>query len=145
MGGQEFGGAGRQPGPTAGTEGHDEIVVSEVVIEPEDMAEFVGNRHPEKPARDFDCPYATQGKASHHSIAPRYCIQTIIDDKELNGSASPQGPHNLQTRPPPQLDIMRIRMFPIHPVNQWLTLGVGLEAEGQVPMSVALHLFREKV
>ena len=35
-------------------------------------------------------------------------------------------------------------MFAIHPVNQGFTLVVGLETEGQVPMPVPLHLFREK-
>ena len=35
---------------------------------------------------------------------------------------------------------MTVRVFSIHPMHHWFTLGVGFNAEGLPPVAVRLHL-----
>ena len=41
------------------------------------------------------------------------------------------------------IEIVSVRLFAIHPVNQGFTLIIDLEAEGQIAVPVPLHLCRE--
>ncbi len=41
------------------------------------------------------------------------------------------------------IEIVSVRLFAIHPVNQGFALVIGLEAEGQISVPVPLHLCRE--
>ncbi|MCY3738774.1 MAG: hypothetical protein OXG13_20410 [Gemmatimonadaceae bacterium] len=148
MDGEEFGGAVRELGLVAGTVGHDEFVVSEVVVKPKGMADLMGRRLPGKPPRNHcakggpSIPFIHVGQSSRSSSPRGYRIHTLVDDEELDWTLSPQGFPDLLTET--LVEVVLVSMFAVHSVDQRFTLFVGLKLKSQVPVAVPLHLFREK-
>ena len=143
---QKLRSAGRQASPSWAV-GHDVLTIAEVVQQSEGMAQLVGN-HSEVDAaryqRTATLLVAPAGSSRKPAAANPDCINAVVDDDEVNVLLEVEDLVDLLVHNARHIEVVAVRVLPIHAMDQRLTLGIGFNTECPAASSVGLHLLRKE-